>query len=181
MTRHDKTREDKTRQDKTRQDKTRQDKTRQDKTQTQIQAQTQTQTRDNSQKEIRKNGKTKQEWPQIHFLFWWSRNPPTLSPCFTFPFHFVSQPNFLSPQDHYLFRLPLVVFWFFFCFLLFILLSLCFLIVHLPGVSPTRKRSMRKNRMVGGRGYKTRATSAGRKKVRHCPHDWVWKGAPEGR
>ncbi len=103
--------------------------------------------------------------------------PPPLSPRFTFPFHSVSQPYFLSPQDPYLFRLSLVVF--FLCYDLCSFVFLCFF-TYYQAFEEQNKKGMRQNRMVGGRGLQTRTTSAWRKEVRHCPHHWQWKRAPEG-
>ena len=42
---------------------------------------------------------TEQEWSKILLIYGWSIYNPTMSPRFTFLFHSVSQPNFLSPQD----------------------------------------------------------------------------------
>ncbi len=99
------------RNDKTRQDKTRQEKTRQDKTRHRHRHRYRHRHRHRRETTHKKKlGQTARPNRSGHKFIYYFCGPeiPTLSPCFTFPFHFVSQPNFLSPQDHFLFRLPLV-------------------------------------------------------------------------
>jgi hypothetical protein len=50
-------------------------------------------------KRLKINDQTEQEWSKILLIYGWSIYNPTMFPRFTFLFHSVSQPIFLSPQD----------------------------------------------------------------------------------